>query len=267
VEPELTWFARVPSFPSRMIHLPCCAVDASYQSLQPTVTRAFLPYRDKVERQGDGEGGRQAPGSGTPRSVRTVERQFEMQKVVTEEDLAILVKAGLNEADTRHSILVARKAVEIAERTGKDLDLQLVARGALFHDLGKALTHSFQHGELGSEIGKSFGLPTSITDIARKHFHGGLSPQEARDLDLPAVDYTPRLLEERIILYADRLVDILTEGFFAFENEQEAEEQFEKIVTTHRAYGKDKLTSARYVDYHREISGLIKQAGIIAAHR
>lgn len=183
-----------------------------------------------------------------------------MSQIVSEEDLALLVKAGLSEADIRHSILVARKAVEIAERTGTDLDLRLVARGALFHDLGKALTHSFQHGELGAEIGKSLGLPKAITDIARKHFHGGLSPKEAHDLDLPAVDYTPRLLEERIILYADRLVDILTEGFFAFADEREAEARFEEIVTTHRAYGKDQLTSARYVAYHREIATLIERA-------
>lgn len=183
-----------------------------------------------------------------------------MSQVVSEEDLIILVRAGLGEADIRHSILVARKAVDIAERTGMTLDMQLVARGALFHDLGKALTHSFQHGELGVEIGKRFGLPKSITDIARKHFHGGLTSEEARRLDLPNVDYTPRLLEERIVLYADRLVDILTEGFFTFQDEQEAEARFEEIVTTHRAYGKDKLTSERYVQYHRELSALINQA-------
>ena len=183
-----------------------------------------------------------------------------MSKVVNEEDLAILIRAGLSEADIRHSILVAQKAVDVAERTGMALDMQLVSRGALFHDLGKALTHSFQHGELGVEIGKRFGLPRSITDIARKHFHGGLTSEEARRLDLPDVDYTPRLLEERIVLYADRLVDILTEGFFTFENEQEAESRFEEIVTTHRAYGKDKLTSERYVRYHRELSALIRQA-------
>lgn len=44
-------------------------------------------------------------------------------KIVTEQDLALLVKAGLSEADIRHSILVAKKAVEIAERTGKRLDM------------------------------------------------------------------------------------------------------------------------------------------------
>ncbi len=141
-----------------------------------------------------------------------------------------------------------------------NLDMQLVARGALFHDLGKALTHSYQHGELGAEIGKSLGLPKAITDIARKHFHGGITPREARALDLPVIDYTPRLLEERIILYADRLVDILTEGYFTFQNDREAEDRFEEIITTHRAYGKDKPTAERYVAYHREIAGIIASA-------
>jgi uncharacterized protein len=180
--------------------------------------------------------------------------------VVGEEDLALLLKAGLSEEDIRHSILVAEKALDIARRTGKDLDLELIARGALFHDLGKALTHSYQHGEIGAEMGKRYGLPKAITDVARKHFHGGISVKEARQLDLPVLDYTPRLLEERIILYADRLIDIITEGFFKFQSDQEAEQRFEEIITHYRGYGKDKLTSERYLGYHREISKLIDEA-------
>jgi len=183
-----------------------------------------------------------------------------MSTVVSEDDLAILLKAGLSEADIRHSILVAEKALDLAQRTGKDLDMTLIARGALFHDLGKALTHSYQHGEIGAEMGKRFGLPKSITDIARKHFHGGITAKEAEHLDLPVVDYTPRLLEERIILYADRLIDIITEGFFNFQNDQEAEQRFEEIITHYRGYGKDKPTSDRYLGYHREISRLIDEA-------
>jgi len=183
-----------------------------------------------------------------------------MSKIVSEDDLAILLKAGLSEADIRHSILVAEKALDLAQRTGKDLDMTLIARGALFHDLGKALTHSYQHGEIGAEMGKRFGLPKSITDIARKHFHGGITAKEAEHLDLPVVDYTPRLLEERIILYADRLIDIITEGFFNFQNDQEAEQRFEEIITHYRGYGKDKPTSDRYLRYHREISRLIDEA-------
>lgn len=179
-------------------------------------------------------------------------------KIVDESDLALLLKAGLSEKDIRHSILVAEKAVDIAERSGKNLDMALVARGALFHDLGKALTHSYQHGEIGAEMGKRFGLPKAITDIARKHFHGGLTRKEAEHLGLPVVDYTPRLLEERIILYADRLIDIITEGYFAFQNDHEAEQRFEEIITHYRGYGKDKATSDRYLAYHREIAALIE---------
>lgn len=183
-----------------------------------------------------------------------------MSKIVSEDDLAILLKAGLSQEDIRHSILVSEKALDIAERTGIDLDMVLIARGALFHDLGKALTHSYQHGEIGAEMGKRYGLPKAITDIARKHFHGGLTAKEAEHLDLPLVDYTPRLLEERIILYADRLIDIITEGFFNFQDDLEAEQRFEEIITHYRGYGKDKPTSDRYLAYHREISRLIDEA-------
>jgi uncharacterized protein len=146
-----------------------------------------------------------------------------MSQVVSEEDLVILVKAGLNEAAIRHSILVATKATEIAERTGMQLDMQLTARGALYHDVGKAMTHSFQRGELGAEIGKRHGLPKASTAIARKRFHGRLSPKEARDLDLPAVEDSPTLLEERPVLYADRRLGILPERIITFKEDQEAE--------------------------------------------
>jgi len=189
-----------------------------------------------------------------------------MNYKIDQADLALLWKTGLSEKDIRHSILVAQKALDIARHTGVDLDMELVGRGALFHDLGKALTHSFQHGEIGSELGEKLGLPPAITDIARKHFHGGLSPDEAQELGLPDKDYTPRRIEERIIIYADRLVDIITDGYIKLQDEHEAEERFEELLTKHRKYGKDSPTRDRYIGYHREIQGLIgspinKQAG------
>jgi hypothetical protein len=53
-----------------------------------------------------------------------------MSQVVSEDDLAILLKAGLSQADIRHSILVSEKALDIARRTEKDLDMT-IARGAV----------------------------------------------------------------------------------------------------------------------------------------
>jgi uncharacterized protein len=177
---------------------------------------------------------------------------------IDQADLALLWKTGLSEKDITHSILVAQKALDIAKSTGADLDMELVGRGALFHDLGKALTHSYQHGEVGAELTERLGLPPAIADIARRHFHGGLSSEEARELGLPERDYTPHRLEERIVIYADRLVDIITDGYIKIEDEHEAEERFEELLTKHLKYGKDKLTRDRYLGYHREIQGLIR---------
>jgi uncharacterized protein len=66
---------------------------------------------------------------------------------VTNADVELLRKAGVNEDDIRHCLAVAGKALEIACRTGTELDLELIGRGALFHDLGKSKTHAIEHGK------------------------------------------------------------------------------------------------------------------------
>ena len=170
-------------------------------------------------------------------------------------DLETLRAAGMNEEDTRHSLMVVHKALEIALRTGAELDLELIGRGALFHDLGKSRTHAIEHGRLGAEIGKRLGLPDAVTDIMEKHIRGGLTEAEARELGLPVKDYALNRLEERIIIYADRLVDIIADGVAA--TGEEAEKRFEEILTDNVKYGKNDITLKRYLVYHREIQALM----------
>lgn len=174
-------------------------------------------------------------------------------------DIEILRKAGVSEDDIKHSIKVAEKALEIAGRVNADLDMEFVGRGALFHDLGKAKTHAMEHGKIGAEMGKELGLPEAITDIMEKHIRGGLTESEARELGLPVKDYTLRRLEERIVIYADRLVDIITDGIVTINDESEAESGFEDILSTYPKYGKNEITLNRYFAYHREIQGLMKK--------
>jgi hypothetical protein len=69
---------------------------------------------------------------------------------VADADVELLRKAGVGEDDIRHCLAVAGKALEIAHRTGAALDLELIGRGALMHDLGKAKTHAIEHGKLGA---------------------------------------------------------------------------------------------------------------------
>jgi uncharacterized protein len=174
---------------------------------------------------------------------------------VAGEDVELLRKAGVNEDDIRHCLAVAEKALEIAVRTGADLDLELIGRGALFHDLGKSRTHAIEHGKLGAEMGKALGLPAAITDIMEKHIRGGLTEAEARELGLPLKDYRLNRLEERIVIYADRLVDIITDG--VVQAEDEAESRFEEILKTNVKYGKNDITLKRYLGYHAEIQSLL----------
>ena len=174
------------------------------------------------------------------------------------DDVDMLRKAGVSEADIDHSVKVAEKALEIAARTHADLDMELVGRGALFHDLGKAKTHAIEHGQLGAQMGASLGLPVAVTAVMEKHIRGGLSAEEAVELGLPVKDYTLGTLEERIIIYADRLVDIITDGIVAIQAEKDAEDRFEEILQSVPKYGKNDRTLARYLGYHREIQGLLK---------
>ena len=167
-------------------------------------------------------------------------------------------KTGVSEDDIKHCVKVAEKALEIAERTKNNIDMELVGRGALFHDLGKAKTHEIEHGKIGAELGRLLGLPQEITDIMEKHIRGGLTEEEAMELGLPIKDYTLKKLEERIVIYADRLVDIITDGIVEIKSEQKAEEQFEEILKTYPKYGKNEKTLNRYLGYHKEIQGLMK---------
>ncbi|MEW6594858.1 MAG: HD domain-containing protein [Thermodesulfobacteriota bacterium] len=180
-----------------------------------------------------------------------------MEYHIEQQDIELLRQAGLAECDIEHSRRVAEKALEIARRTGADLDLELVGRGALFHDLGKGVTHAIEHGRIGAELGAKLGLPPAITAIMEKHIRGGLSEPEAVELGLPVKDYTLNRLEERIIIYADRLVDIIHDGIIPLHDEQDAETRFAEILTTCPKYGKNETTLRRYLGYHEEIQGLI----------
>lgn len=178
-----------------------------------------------------------------------------MNPYIDQADVTVLRTAGMSQDDLNHSVAVAERALDIAQRTGADLDMNFIARGALFHDLGKVHTHAIEHGEVGAALGAELGLPEEVLAIMKKHIRGGMTRAEALELGLPDIDYTLHRLEERIIIYADRLVDII--GDKVEPDPIKAETRFVEILTTIVRYGKNEITLNRYLRYHQEIQGLI----------
>jgi uncharacterized protein len=173
-------------------------------------------------------------------------------------DIDLLRRAGLSDKDLGHSIRVALKALDVAGRLNAPVDLELVARGALLHDLGKAKSHGFDHGIAGAELGRTLELPQALITIMEKHVNAGLTPEEAVELGLPAKDYAPTRIEEKIVIYADKLSDIVSHPDGLVSTDAEAEKRFAEILKAHPALNKGEKPLARHLNYHEEIQALMK---------
>jgi uncharacterized protein len=124
--------------------------------------------------------------------------------------IQFLYRSGCAGNVIEHCKTVAKLAVEIAEackEKGLDANLQLVEIGALLHDIGRSKTHSVHHAVVGAEIARSLGLSEPVISIIKKHVGGGISAHEAKRLGWPKDVYFPQTLEEKIVSYADKLIE------------------------------------------------------------
>jgi uncharacterized protein len=127
-----------------------------------------------------------------------------------EQALQLLYQSRCLRNVINHCVAVAELAVEIAEtckKRGLDVDLELVEIGALLHDIGRSKTHSVHHAVIGARIAKEYGLPESVISIIKRHVGGGITAKEAMKLGWPRDVYVPKTLEEKIVSYADKLIE------------------------------------------------------------
>lgn len=103
---------------------------------------------------------------------------------------------------------LAKQTAEICREKGLKVDVNLVEIGALLHDIGRSKTHSVNHAIVGAEIVKLKGLPKRVVCIIERHVGGGITNAEAKKLGWPNGNYIPESLEEKIVSYADKLVEI-----------------------------------------------------------
>jgi uncharacterized protein (TIGR00295 family) len=122
-----------------------------------------------------------------------------------EQCLRFLRDAGCSEEVINHCKAVRKIAVRIAKKA--HANIQLVEAGALLHDIGRSKTQGIMHGVEGAKIATALGLPESLVNIIERHLGAGIPEDEAGPLGLPAKDYIPITLEEKIVAHADNLID------------------------------------------------------------
>ena len=133
------------------------------------------------------------------------------EKLLTrKEALRILSQTGCSLNVIKHSKAVTKLAVEIArvfEERGMKINREIVEIGALLHDIGRSKTHTVHHAIEGARIAESMNLPSAIIEIIKRHVGGGIGTEEAERLGWPMGTYIPETFEEKIVSYADKLVE------------------------------------------------------------
>lgn len=169
-------------------------------------------------------------------------------KSLRERAVMALYRAGCSPNVIKHSLAVAELALEISgaiERNGVELDADLIEAGALLHDIGRSRTHGIDHAVVGASIVRGMGFPEAIARIVEVHIGAGIPADEAEGLGLPRRDYVPSTLEEKVVAYADKLID---------RDHRITPEEFARRLS--QALGSRHPAISRFWRLHGEISAL-----------
>ena len=133
-----------------------------------------------------------------------------MRLPTREQALRIMRETGCSRPVINHCLIVTGVAMRLAEafnRRGFDVDLSLVEAGALMHDLGRSRTHKVEHGAIGGQLARRMGLPEPLARIIERHVGAGITADEAGKIGLSEGSYVPETLEEKIVAYADKIIE------------------------------------------------------------
>jgi len=146
-----------------------------------------------------------------------------MKTLNREQALVILKKAGCGEKVIEHCKTVSKIAVKLARKikeNGHPIDVEFVEVAALLHDIGRSRIHDITHGIKGAKILEDY---LEYARVCERHIGAGLAKEEAVECGLPAKDYIPKTLEEKVIAHADNIIS------------------HDKVVSFEEALGKFKL--------------------------
>jgi uncharacterized protein (TIGR00295 family) len=124
--------------------------------------------------------------------------------------LALHRKYGSHERTVAHCqgcARISRLLAEKAAERGNMVNQAAVDAGALLHDIGRSQTQLVDHGHVGAQILAKEGVDEIVFEIVKRHVGAGISAEEATKLGFPQGDYIPRTLEQKIVCFADKMLD------------------------------------------------------------
>jgi uncharacterized protein len=159
--------------------------------------------------------------------------------------IELLRQSGCPPRIVQHCKTVSEFAVHIAkilQKKGYKVNVDLVEIGALLHDIGRSKTHGVDHAIIGARIAESYSLPESVIRIIERHVGAGIPQDEAEKLGWPKRSYMPQTLEERIVNYADKLI----EGSHRVSIERTMADFSRKMGKAHPAIGRLKVLDEEF---------------------
>jgi uncharacterized protein len=102
---------------------------------------------------------------------------------------------------------ISKRLSEKATERGHHINEEATVASALLHDIGRSQTQLVTHGYVGAGILEKEGVDSVVVEIVRRHVGAGISAGEAASLNFPPGDYIPRTLEQKIVCFADKMLD------------------------------------------------------------
>jgi uncharacterized protein (TIGR00295 family) len=90
---------------------------------------------------------------------------------------------------------------------GHQVNEKAAVAGALLHDIGRSQIQLVSHGYVGAQILEKEGVSEVVVEIVRRHVGAGISKEESVALGFPPGDYIPKTIEQKIVCFADKLLD------------------------------------------------------------
>ncbi len=170
------------------------------------------------------------------------------------EAIYLLIKSGCSKDVIRHCRIVAEHARKIAieinkcaEKKGssENIDIDTVFIGGLLHDIGRGKTHGINHAVVGAAEAVENGLSEKLVKIIERHIGAGITQEDAILLGLPAKDYLPVTIEEKIVAHADNLIIGERAG------------NMEEVISSLRKKQLDEKIIRRFIDLNNEINSML----------